>query len=113
VAVRKVTVSLTEEAFDRALRAAKGANMSLSAWMSTALVDYVLIQEGLVAVADFEKEHGALPPDKLDAADRLLDELGVGHEVDPAEAAQWDAAIADLDRAMTTSESITPPGQVA
>jgi hypothetical protein len=79
--VRKVSVSLDEDVFHAAERAAAAAGMSLSAWLSQAARRAARIEEGLRGVAEYEAEHGAFTEEELRWADDVLDRLGVGREV--------------------------------
>ena len=88
MSVRKVTVSLDENAYAIAQRMAEAAGMSLSAWLSGAAVDAARVEAGLAAVADYERESGAFDPEELAKVDRELDRLGIGMPVSPESEAQ-------------------------
>lgn len=102
MAVRKVTVSLTEEAFDRALRAAKGANMSLSAWLSQAAIDQIRVADGLAAVVGFESIHGAPTAEELEQTRRELEAAGLYAPFDADDEATYDAALSALREGQTS-----------
>lgn len=89
--VRKVTVSLEESAYEAAVRAARAAGVSLSAWLSGYATHRARIDEGLRAVAAYEAEYGAVP-----VADTVLDEMGVGSPVPPARDDEFTAALDSL-----------------
>jgi hypothetical protein len=76
--VRKVSVSLDDDAYRSALAAARAAGLSLSAWLSAAARRAAGIEAGLRAVAEYEAEHGAFTDEELRRADEVLDRLGVG-----------------------------------
>lgn len=77
MAVEKISIALDATVADAARRAAGRAGLSLSAWINAAADDAVSIQQGLEAVAEFEREHGAFTPEELAEADRILDDAGI------------------------------------
>jgi hypothetical protein len=79
--VRKVSVSLDEEVFHAAERAAAAAGMSLSAWLSRAAAEAIGIEDGLRAVAEYEAEYGPFTEEERRWAREELDRLGVGRAV--------------------------------
>jgi hypothetical protein len=76
--VRKVSVSLDEQAATVAQRAAAAEGMSLSAWLSRAALQAAKIEDGLRGVAEFEAEYGPIPEEELRKADEFLDSHGIG-----------------------------------
>ncbi|MEA3215691.1 MAG: hypothetical protein QOJ19_1847 [Acidimicrobiia bacterium] len=46
--------------------------MSVSAWMTAAARQALLVEDGLRAVAEWEAEHGALTAEELDEARRRV-----------------------------------------
>lgn len=73
MAVKKISIALESPVAEGAKRAADGRGMSLSAWLNEAAERALAIQDGLVAVAEWEAEHGALTEEDLAAADAILD----------------------------------------
>jgi hypothetical protein len=71
--VRKLSVALDEQVADAAAASAERLGLSLSAWLNRAAENALLIEDGLVAVAEWEAEHGALTAEELRAADAALD----------------------------------------
>jgi hypothetical protein len=47
--------------------------------LNQASIDALVIEDGLVSVAEWEGEHGATPKDALMAADAVLDAASIGH----------------------------------
>src|SRR5512142_3504270 len=78
MAVRKLSVSLDEDAAAAAETAAYAEGLSLSAWLSRAALRETMLERGLRAVTDYEAEHGGFSPEELAEADAILDGLGVG-----------------------------------
>lgn len=79
MAVEKLSVALEQRVAAAARAAASRDGLSLSAWLSRAAEHAVRIDEGLRAVAEWEREHGSLSVDERAAADRTLDDLSTGH----------------------------------
>lgn len=73
MAVQKLSVGLEEQVAQAAKEAAERRGISLSAWLNEASRNALAIEDGLVAVAEWEAERGALPADALAAADAALD----------------------------------------
>ena len=76
--VRKLSVALEEPIARAARQAATRRGMSLSAWLNEASCTALAVEDGLVAVEQWESEAGALTPRELAAADSALDAAGVG-----------------------------------
>lgn len=83
--VRKVTISLDEQAAALAERSAAAEGMSLSAWLSKAAVAQARIDEGLRAVAEYEAVYGAPTDAEMEATLRELTALGFGQPEAPGE----------------------------
>lgn len=77
MAVRKLSVSLDDDAVSVATAAAEAAGLSLSAWLSRAAVRTAHIEDGLQAVEEWEVEHGTLTEQEMRSAEDALDRLGV------------------------------------
>jgi len=75
--VRKISVALEPKTAKAAAKSAAKGGRSLSAWLNDAAESALAIEAGLVAVAKWEAEHGALTEKELAAADRVLDRAGV------------------------------------
>lgn len=73
--VRKLSVALDHSIAAAAAEAAARAGLSLSAWLNRAAENELAIERGLIAVSEWEAEHGELTAAELEAADRLLDQL--------------------------------------
>jgi hypothetical protein len=74
----KLSVALEAPVARAARQAARRRGISLSAWLNQASVNALAIEDGLVAVAEWEAEHGAIPENVLAAADDVLDAASVG-----------------------------------
>ena len=70
---RKLSVALEEPVAAAAKRAAQRRGMSLSAWLNEASRTALTVEDGLIAVAEWEAEYGALSTETLAAADTVLD----------------------------------------
>ena len=72
----KLAITVDPDVHQRVLAAASEQGVSISAWMTTAARRMLLIQDGLLAVAEWEKVHGAFDEAELLAARRrVADEL--------------------------------------
>ncbi len=89
--VQKVSVSLNEQVLSAARQAAERRGMSLSAWLNDvserALETEVSLEDGLVAVAEWEAENGPITPQELAEADAILNAAGVGRRRESRRAA--------------------------
>jgi hypothetical protein len=72
VTVRKISVALEESTAAAAAAAAARHGVSVSSWLNQAAERALRIEAGLLAVAAWEEEHGALTATELAAADRFL-----------------------------------------
>jgi hypothetical protein len=68
----KLAITVDPDVHERVLAAAAGEGISISAWMTTAARQMLLVQDGLKAVAEWEKVHGAFNEDELLAARRRI-----------------------------------------
>ncbi|HYM67700.1 MAG TPA: hypothetical protein VEW68_10440 [Patescibacteria group bacterium] len=69
---QKLSVALEVPVARAAREAAERRGISLSAWLNEAARNALAIEDGLIAVAEWEAERGPLPPDALAAADVAL-----------------------------------------
>lgn len=74
--VRKLSVALDESVAKGASNAAKRHGVSLSAWLNAAAGRALIVEEGLLAVANWEADHGELSAKELAWADAVLDAAG-------------------------------------
>ena len=65
---RKLAITVRSDIHAKVVRAAKRHNQSVSAWMTEAARRALIIEEGLLDVAQWEAEHGAFSDDELRAA---------------------------------------------
>jgi hypothetical protein len=68
----KLAITVDPDVHERVLAAAAEEGISISAWMTTAARRMLLVQDGLEAVAEWEKIHGAFNEDELLAARRRI-----------------------------------------
>lgn len=68
----KLAISVDANVHARVLDAAEAEGVSVSAWMTAAARRALLIRDGLLAVSEWEAEHGALTPSELEAARRRV-----------------------------------------
>ncbi len=94
--VRKITVSLTEPAYQAAVASARAAGMSLSAWLSGYAEHRARLEAGLRAVEGYQAEYGPLAGAGAQTAEAALDELGVGRPVPLDRDRAYAAALAAL-----------------
>lgn len=71
---RKRSISLPPELDQHIEAAAKQAGMSYSGWLAAMARKEFIIQNGLQAVAHFEREHGSFTADELADAERWADD---------------------------------------
>lgn len=76
--VVKKSVSVPDVIWSAAEREADVLHITVSALVTQALENYLKIQDGLAAVAEWEAEHGPLTEEGLAEADAILDAAGVG-----------------------------------
>ncbi|MBV9013479.1 MAG: hypothetical protein JO272_15810 [Pseudonocardiales bacterium] len=96
MAVKKISISLDSEVFDRARRAAEAEGIALSAWLCQAVEEAAGLAEARAALAEYIEVYG--PPDEAAMAETRvrLDKAGVGQWETPDEAAARIAALARL-----------------
>jgi hypothetical protein len=63
-----MAITVDRDVHAKVVRAASRDDMSLSAWMTAAARQALLVREGLAAVEAWEAEHGAFSQAELDAA---------------------------------------------
>jgi hypothetical protein len=72
--VRKISVSLPEELAEAVAAAAERSGLTVSTWIARSAAHSARIEEGLAAVAEWEREHGAFTTaDLTEAAAELAD----------------------------------------
>jgi hypothetical protein len=72
----KLAITVDSDVHERVLAAAAQQGVSVSAWMTAAARRTLLVEDGLRAVEEWEREHGAFTEEELHAARaRLADEL--------------------------------------
>jgi uncharacterized lipoprotein YddW (UPF0748 family) len=65
---RKLAITIGSDVHARVVRAAHKRKMSISAWLTEAARRSLRIGDGLAAVEEWEREHGALSDEELKAA---------------------------------------------
>jgi hypothetical protein len=72
----KLTITIDPHVHALILEAAAAEDISVSAWITRAARDALIVRDGLAAVAEWEAEHGA-PTEKemREARRKVLDEL--------------------------------------
>ena len=68
----KLAITVDPDIHAKVVRAAKAEHKSISAWMTAAARQALLVKDGLAAVAEWEEEHGALTTEELDEARRRV-----------------------------------------
>jgi post-segregation antitoxin (ccd killing protein) len=69
----KVAITVDPDVYEGMLAAAEAAGLSVSAWITAAAREALLIEDGLRAVAEFEEENGAFTDAEREAARRRVD----------------------------------------
>ena len=64
----KLAITVDPDVHDQVLDAARADGISVSAWMTNAARQALLVRDGLAAVAEWEAEQGALTAAELAAA---------------------------------------------
>jgi hypothetical protein len=65
---RKLAITVDRDVHAKVIKAAAEDHVSVSAWLTAAARHAIRIREGLLAVGEWEAEHGALSEQELDAA---------------------------------------------
>ena len=65
-------ITIDPEVYERVLAAAAREQLSVSAWMTRAARQALRLQDGLAAVAEWEKQHGAFSAEEMDGARRRV-----------------------------------------
>ena len=68
----KLAISIDAEVHEGVRAAARADGVSVSAWMTAAARNALLVRDGLAAVAEWEREHGSLTEAELAAARRRV-----------------------------------------
>lgn len=68
----KLAITVDPDVHDQVLDAARDEGVSVSAWMTNAARQALLVRDGLAAVAEWEAEHGALTDAERTAARRRV-----------------------------------------
>lgn len=77
MAVSRLSISMPIEAEERIRAAADHAGLSVSAWVVDVATHAAIIEQGKRGVREYEAEYGAFSPEASEAADAILDRLGV------------------------------------
>ncbi|MDQ2880138.1 MAG: hypothetical protein M3Y48_02495 [Actinomycetota bacterium] len=96
MAVKKISVSLDSEVFERAKRAAEAEGVALSAWLSEAAEEAAGLAEARAALAEYIKVYGPPDEDAMAETRARLDKAGVGQWETADEAVARMAALARL-----------------
>ncbi|MEY2432483.1 MAG: hypothetical protein QOC92_2208 [Acidimicrobiaceae bacterium] len=73
--VKKLSVALDDHVAEAASVSAERRGLSLSAWLNEAAARALVLEDGLAAVAEWEKQHGRLTEDELASADSVVDRV--------------------------------------
>jgi hypothetical protein len=68
----KLAITVDRDVHAKILRAVEAEGSSVSAWLTAAARQALRVRDGLLAVAEWEAEHGALSEAELDAARERL-----------------------------------------
>jgi hypothetical protein len=78
----KLTITIDREVHKKVLAAAAGERMSISAWMTRAVREALRRRDGLAAVAEWEKQHGAFSAEEMsEARQRVQEQLRMSRKV--------------------------------
>jgi len=76
----KLAITVDADVHAQVMAAAAREGVSVSAWMTSAARRALLVRDGLRAVDEWEKEHGAFTQEELEAARRrIADEVVSTH----------------------------------
>jgi len=64
----KLAITVDRDVHAKVVRAARAEHTSVSAWMTSAARRALLARDGLVAIAEWEAEHGAFTEAELERA---------------------------------------------
>jgi hypothetical protein len=73
--VKKLSIALDDDVAAAATASAERRGVSLSAWLNEAAARSLMIEDGLAAVAEWQRQHGRLTESELGAADEVLDRV--------------------------------------
>ena len=73
MAVRKVSIALSEEVAQAVADVAARRGVSLSSWLNAAAERALVVEAGLAGVREWEAEHGELTREELAWADEILE----------------------------------------
>lgn len=68
----KLAITVDSDVHERVVAAAADEGVSVSAWMTAAARRSLLVRDGLRAVSEWEKEHGAFSDAEIEAARRRV-----------------------------------------
>jgi hypothetical protein len=68
----KLAITVDSYVHERVVAAAADEGVSVSAWMTAAARRSLLVRDGLRAVSEWEKEHGAFSDAEIEAARRRV-----------------------------------------
>lgn len=94
--VKKISISLDSEVFDRAKRAAETDGIALSTWLSQAAEEAAGLAEARAALAEYIEVYGPPDDDAMAETRARLDKAGVGQWETAEEAAARMIALARL-----------------
>jgi hypothetical protein len=81
----KLAITVDPDVHEQVVAAAHDEGISVSAWMTQAARRTLMIRDGLRAVTEWEKEHGAFSDAELQASRRrVADEMTAGDHPRPA-----------------------------
>ena len=77
----KLAITVDADVHEQVKAAATAEGVSVSAWMTSAARRALVVRDGLRAVGEWEKEHGAFSDAELEAARRRVadDEVATAH----------------------------------
>ncbi|MGH3865650.1 MAG: hypothetical protein ACRDQ4_05830 [Pseudonocardiaceae bacterium] len=96
MAVKKISISLDSEVFERAKRAAGAQGVSLSTWLCQAAEEAAGLAEARAALAEYLEVYGAPDEAAMAQTRTRLDKAGVGQWETADEAAARMSALARL-----------------
>ncbi len=96
MAVKKISISLDSEVFERAKRAAGSEGIPLSTWLSQAAGEAAGLAEARAALAEYIEVYGEPDAEAMAETRARLDKAGVGQWETADEAAARMAALARL-----------------
>jgi hypothetical protein len=71
----KLAITIDPDVHAQVVATAAARQMSISAWMTEAARRALKLDDGLLAIAEWEAEHGAFTPEEIEEANRPFEQV--------------------------------------